>query len=139
MPSVAMPGCRIIPLPVHHDRRGDLAVVDGIRDIPFAIVRVYYLHNVPGGATRAGHAHRQLEQLLIAATGEFNIELDNGRQRETVRLTAATYGLYLPKMVWRELTDFSHGAVCLALASMHFDEADYIRDYAHFVHTVTPI
>jgi dTDP-4-dehydrorhamnose 3,5-epimerase-like enzyme len=124
---------RLIELPVIHDRRGNLTFVEGERHAPFEIKRVYYLYDVPGGAARAGHAHRSLRQLLIAVAGSFDVVLDDGRQREVVTLNRSYIGLYLPQLVWREIENFSSGSVCLVLASEHYDEDDYIHDYDEFV------
>jgi dTDP-4-dehydrorhamnose 3,5-epimerase-like enzyme len=124
---------RLIKLPVVHDRRGNLTFVEGDRHAPFEIRRVYYLYDVPGGATRAGHAHRGLQQLLIAVSGSFDVVLDDGRTREVVTLNRSYIGLYIPQLVWREIENFSSGSVCLVLASEHYDEDDYIHDYDEFV------
>jgi dTDP-4-dehydrorhamnose 3,5-epimerase-like enzyme len=124
---------RLIKLPVIHDRRGNLTFVEGDRHAPFAIKRVYYLYDVPGGATRAGHAHRSLQQLLIAVSGSFDVVLDDGVTREVVTLNRSYIGLVIPQLVWREIENFSSGSVCLVLASEHYDEADYIHDYDEFV------
>jgi hypothetical protein len=118
----------VIPNPA-----GNLAVIESEADVPFAIRRVYYLYAVPEGAQRGGHAHRRLEQVLIAVAGELSVVLDDGTQRRSVRLDSPSRGLFLPTMIWRELIEFSAGAVCLVLASEPYDEADYIRDYDEFV------
>lgn len=124
---------RLIKLPVVRDRRGNLTFVEGDKHAPFEIRRVYYLYDVPGGATRAGHAHRSLQQLLIAVSGSFDVVLDDGRTREVVTLNRSYIGLYIPQLVWREIENFSSGSVCLVLASEHYDEADYIHDHDEFV------
>lgn len=112
--------------------QGNLTFVEGSRHIPFEIARVYYLYDVPGGATRGGHAHRELEQLLVATSGSLEVLIDDGNRREGVHLNRSYIGLYLPSMIWRELVDFSSGSVCMVLASAPFDESDYIRDYDDF-------
>jgi dTDP-4-dehydrorhamnose 3,5-epimerase-like enzyme len=127
------PGHRLIELPVIRDMRGNLTYVEAEREAPFDIRRVYYLYDVPGGESRAGHAHRELQQLLIAVAGSFDVVLDSGQTRETVTLNRSYVGLYIPRLIWRELENFSSGAVCLALASDYFDESDYIRDYGQFL------
>jgi dTDP-4-dehydrorhamnose 3,5-epimerase-like enzyme len=125
--------CRIIDLPKIADPRGNLTFVESQRHVPFEIKRVYYLYDVPGGETRGGHAHRQLEQFIIAASGSFEVSLDDGQEKRSFFLNRSYYGLYIPQMVWRELQNFSSGSVCLVLASEHYNEADYYRDYDEFV------
>ena len=128
--------CRLIELPKIADQRGNLTFVEENREIPFQIKRVYYLYDVPGGESRGGHAHKQLQQFIIAANGSFDVVLDDGSSRERYHLNRSYYGLYIPSMVWRELDNFSSGSVCLVLASEYFDEQDYIRDYGEFERTV---
>ena len=124
--------CRIMDLPRIADARGNLTFIEENRHIPFEIRRVYYLYDVPGGESRAGHAHKTLEQFLVAASGSFDVILDDGFDRKSFQLNRSYYGLYIPPMVWREIDNFSSGSVCLALASDLFDEQDYIRDYEDF-------
>ena len=112
--------------------RGNLTPIEGEGDVPFDIKRVYYLYDVPGGEVRGGHAHRHIEQVIIAASGSFDVVLDDGVKRARFMLNRSYYGLYVPTMVWRELENFSSGSVCLVLASDHYDEADYIRDLHEF-------
>ena len=125
--------CRLIELPRVHDPRGNLTFVEGGRHIPFEIRRVYYLYDVPGGAERGGHCHKELEQVLIAMSGSFDVNLDDGRERKRYHLNRSYYGLYIAPMVWRELDNFSSGSVCLALASAPYSESDYYRDYQSFL------
>jgi hypothetical protein len=110
------------------DNRGNLTFIEENRHIPFEIKRVYYLYDVPGGEARGGHAHKQLQQFIIAANGSFDVVLDEGSSQERYHLNRSYYGLFIPSMVWRELDNFSSGSVCLVLASEYFDEEDYIRD-----------
>ena len=124
--------CRIIDLRRIPRREGSITPVDGLTDIPFSIARVYFLYDVPGGANRGGHAHKKLEQLVVAAMGEFDVVIDDGERRKTFTLNRAYHGLYLSNMVWREIVDFSSGGVCLVLASQAYDKEDYIRDYDTF-------
>lgn len=125
-------GCRIVDLPRHTDPRGNLTFIEGGDTIAFDIARVYYLYDVPGGEWRGGHAHKRLQQFFIAASGSFDVVVDDGSERERFRLNRSYYGLYVPPMIWRELDDFSSGSVCLVLASLHYDRADYYYDYDEF-------
>jgi hypothetical protein len=125
-------GCRIVELPRIADARGNLTFIEGGGHVPFDIERVYYLYDVPGGEFRGGHAHRELEQLIVAASGSFDVIVDDGATSERFFLNRSYYGLYIPRMVWRELDNFSSGSVCLVLASKRYDEADYYRDYDEF-------
>ncbi|MBO5423235.1 MAG: WxcM-like domain-containing protein [Fibrobacteraceae bacterium] len=127
---------QILDIPIAHDQRGNLSVVEGGELIPFDIKRLYYLYDVPGGATRGGHAHRNLRQLIIAASGSFDVILDNGVSRQKFSLNRSYKGLYIPVMTWREIENFSSGAVCMVLASEHFDETDYIYEYDAFLKEV---
>lgn len=129
--------CRIIELPKIADPRGNLTFIEGAQHIPFKIARVYYLYDVPGGATRAGHAHIALEQFLIAASGSFEVIVDDGTNRRNFFLNRSYYGLYIPPFVWREIVNFSSGSICLALASLPYDEADYYREYDAFQAAIT--
>jgi dTDP-4-dehydrorhamnose 3,5-epimerase-like enzyme len=124
--------CKIIDLPRIHDPRGNLTFIEGGRHVPFDIQRVYYLYDVPGGAERGGHAHRNLHQLIVAMSGSFDIHLDDGRERDVVHMNRSYYGLYVCPMIWREIDNFSSGAVCMVLASNYYSEDDYYRDYASF-------
>lgn len=123
---------RIINLPKISDYRGNLTFIEEKKHIPFPIKRVYYLYDVPGGETRGGHAHKELRQFIIALSGSFDVLLDDGYEKKTFTLNLPNYGLYVPKMIWRELINFSSGAVCLTLASKPYDESDYYRDYEEF-------
>jgi hypothetical protein len=124
--------CKIIDFPKITDARGNLSVIEENKHVPFEIKRVYYLYDVPGGEKRGGHAHKLLEQFIIAASGSFDVILDDGVDRKRYHLNRSYYGLYIPTMIWRELDNFSSGSVCVVLASEHFDEEDYIRDYNEF-------
>jgi len=119
-------------LPKITEPRGNLTFVEGGIHVPFEIRRVYYLYDVPGGAARAGHGHRDLQQLIIAMSGSFTVIVDDGRERGQFSLNRSYFGLYIPQMIWREIVDFSSGAVCTVLASTLYDEADYYREYSQF-------
>ena len=125
--------CRLIELPKIADPRGNLTFVEGGNHIPFEIKRVYYLYDVPGGATRAAHGHRRLSQLMVAMSGSFDATLDDGRSKRKFHLNRSYFGLYIPPMIWRDLDNFSSGSVCMVLASERYDEADYFRDYQKFL------
>lgn len=130
---MALVDCRTVELPKIHDPRGNLTFVEGSRQIPFDIRRVYYLYDVPGGSERGGHAHRALHQFVIAMSGSFDIIVDDGFDKQRVHLNRSYLGLYIPPMTWRELDNFSSGSVCMVLASEFYDEADYLRDYSEFM------
>ncbi len=125
--------CKLLELPRINDPRGNLTFVEAGRHIPFDIKRIYYLYDVPGGAARGGHAHRALHQLIIAMSGSFDIHLDDGVVRKTVHMNRSYNGLYVCPMIWRELDNFSSGAVCMVIASDFYDEQDYYRDYDRFI------
>lgn len=129
---ISLADCRLITLPKIEDDRGNLTFIESGRHVEFDIKRVYYLYDVPAGAERGGHTHRTLRQLVIAASGSFDVILDDGSDRKTVHLDSADSGLYLAPMVWREIENFSAHSVCLVLASAHFDESEYIRDYSDY-------
>ena len=128
-----MKDVRLIDLPVITDPRGHLTFVEGRRHVPFDIARVYYLYNVPVDAERGGHAHRELEQVIFALSGSFRIRLDDGETKAEHWLRDPRKGLYVSRLIWREMDSFSQGAVCMVLASHPYDEADYYRDYADFL------
>jgi WxcM-like, C-terminal len=131
--TVDVAQARVIRLPVVSNPKGNLTFIESTRHVPFSIERVYYLYDVPGGEARGGHAHRTIQQVIIALSGSFEVTLDDGRTRRSFLLNRAHHGLYIPCMLWRELTNFSSGSVCLVLASAYFDESDYYREYTDFV------
>lgn len=128
--------CRIVDLPKICDPRGNLTFIEGERHIPFDIRRVYYLYDVPGGSDRGSHAHRDLHQFVVAMSGSFDVELDDGRSKKRFHLNRSYYGLYVCPMMWRQLDNFSSGAVCMVLASDFYSEDDYVRDYQGFLDLV---
>ncbi|HVU07773.1 MAG TPA: FdtA/QdtA family cupin domain-containing protein [Verrucomicrobiae bacterium] len=128
--------CRIIELPKIADPRGNLTFIEGERHVPFAVKRIFYLYDVPGGAERGGHALKICHQFVIAMSGSFDVILDDGREKKRVHLNRSYYGLHIPPLIWREIDNFSSGAVCLALASESYSEADYFRDYTEFLKAV---
>lgn len=128
--------CKIIELPKITDPRGNLSFIEGGQHIPFDIKRVYYLYDVPGGSDRGSHAHKNLQQFIVAMSGSFDVVLDDGREKRRFHLNRSYYGLYVCPMMWRDLDNFSSGAVCMVLASTRYDESDYIRDYDQFIAAV---
>lgn len=133
---MSLENCAIVDFPVVHDPRGNLTFIEGGNHIPFDIARVYYLYDVPGGAQRGGHAHRQLSQLIIAMSGSFDVHLDDGAGKRTFHLNRSYHGLHVCPMIWREIDNFSSGSVCLVLASHRYDESDYYRDHDEFQRAV---
>jgi dTDP-4-dehydrorhamnose 3,5-epimerase-like enzyme len=122
----------IINLPKIADNRGNLTFIEGNRHVPFPVRRVYYLYDVPAGAERGGHAHKKCEEFIIAASGSFTVIIDDGRKRKKYFLNRPHYGLYVPRMLWRELENFSSGSICLVVSSEEYDESDYFRSYKQF-------
>ncbi len=127
---------RIIELPKIIDPRGNLTVAQQMKEIPFELNRVYWTYDVPSGESRGGHAHIECQEILVAVSGSFHVTLDDGKERQTYHLNHPYQGLYVGAGIWRELDDFSSGAVCLVLASHFFEESDYIRDYDQFLEFV---
>ncbi len=124
--------CVILPLNKVHNRAGNITIVEGEINVPFDVKRVYYLYDIPGGEDRGGHAHKELRQLIIAASGSYNVILDDGINKKVVTLNRPNYGLLIVPGIWRELMEFSSGAICLVLASEIYNELDYIRLYDVF-------
>ena len=127
--------CSMIELSQHHsDRKGNITVVQNGDTVPFDVKRVYYLYDVPGGESRGAHAHKELSQLIVAASGSFRVTLDDGNVKRSFTLNRPYQGLYVKPGIWRDLDDFSSGAVCMVLASDVYKKEDYIRDYQEFIH-----
>ena len=128
---------RMMDLPQIHDPRGDLTFIEGGNHIPFDIARVYYLYNVPVDAERGGHAHRELQQVVFALSGSFRMKIDDGHQKSEFWLRDPRRGLFIDRLIWREMDAFSQGAVCMVLASKPYEEADYYREYGDFLNAVS--
>jgi dTDP-4-dehydrorhamnose 3,5-epimerase-like enzyme len=124
--------CKIVNFPKVTDARGNLSFIEQNNQVPFDIRRVYYLYDVPVGANRGGHAHRELQQVIIALSGSFDVILDDGYRKRSFFLNRPHYGLYVPPQIWRELENFSSNSVALSLVSEVYDESDYVRDYDSF-------
>ena len=133
---MALADCYLLDLPKIADPRGNLTFIEEGRHFPFDIKRVYYLYDVPGGAERGGHAHKEMNQMIIAMSGSFDVVLDDGFERKRFHMNRSYYGLYVSPMVWRHLENFSSGAVLLSLASNFYDESDYYREYEDFLRDV---
>jgi hypothetical protein len=125
--------CEIIDLPIVHNKSGNITVLENSKNIPFDIKRIYYLYDVPMGAERGGHAHYELKQYIVAASGSFKFLLDDGKNKKEFFLNHPNKALYIKAGIWREMKDFSSGSICLVLASIEYNEADYIRDYDDFL------
>ncbi len=128
--------CRIVNLPKIADPRGNLTFIEGGQHIPFEIARIFYLYDVPGDSERAGHALKTCHQFLIAMSGSFDVAVYDGKNSKRVHLNRSYYGLYIPPLIWREIDNFSSGAVCLAVASEPYSESGYYREYNDFLAAV---
>ena len=124
--------CNVVELTKIHNPAGNITIVQNGKHQPFDVKRVYYLYDVPGGSERGGHAHKALYQLIVAASGSFDVILDDGRNKKIIQLNRPYYGLLVVPGIWREIVNFSSGAICLVLASDKFKMDDYIRDYNYF-------
>lgn len=132
MNSNSVHDCKILSLNKIHNRAGNITIVEGQKDIPFDVRRIYYLYDIPGGEDRGGHAHKGLHQLIVAASGSFDVVLDDSGEKRKISLNRPYSGLLIVPGIWRELTNFSSGAICLVLASELYDADDYLRDYNDF-------
>lgn len=125
--------CNIIHFPKIYNRAGNITPIQNRIEVPFDVKRVYYLYDVPGGESRGAHAHKHLQQVIIAASGSFDVTLDDGRNKKTVNLNRPYFGLHIHPGMWRDISNFSSGAICLVLASELYTPEDYIRDYTDFI------
>lgn len=133
MISSSVKDCKLITLEQIGDRRGHISVVENNTEIPFDLKRIYYLYDVPSGEERGGHGHKELQQLIVAVSGSFDILVKDGQEEKTFSLNRPHTGLYFPPGLWREINNFSSGAICLVLASQIYQENDYLRDYKEFL------
>lgn len=137
MKKATVDDCRIIELDQHHsDRKGNLSVVEGMKDVPFEVRRIFYLYDIPGGESRGAHAHKECHQFLIAASGAFEVVLDDGVKKRIVHLNRPFYGLHVPPGIWASEQGFSSGSICLVLASHGYEKDDYIRDYEEYLNLI---
>ncbi len=125
--------CKLVELPRFLDSRGNLSFVEQLNHIPFEIKRTYWIYDVPGGEVRGGHAFRENQEFIVALSGAFDVEVDDGQQKKTFSLNRSYFGLYVPSGLWREINNFSTNSVALEFGSMHYDKEDYIRDYDSFL------
>ena len=124
---------RIIDLPKILDRRGNLSIIEEMKNIPFEIKRSFWIYDVPGGESRGGHAYRETQEFIVALSGSFDVVIDDGRVKQTFSLNRSYYGLYVPKLMWRQMINFSTNSLALVVASTEYDANDYIRDYSEFL------
>lgn len=124
---------KIIELPKISDARGNLSVIEEIKNIPFKIERTYWIYDVPGGESRGGHAYKENQEFIVALSGSFDVVLDDGKEKKTFSLNRSYNGLYVPKGMWREMENFSTNSLALVLSSTKYDQDDYIRDYQEFL------
>ncbi len=133
---MAIDDCRIIELPRINDSRGNLTFLESENHLPFDFARIFYLYDVPGGSTRAGHALKTCEQFIVAISGSFDVRLDDGTEKATHHLNRSYFGLYVPPLTWREIDNFSSNSVCLVIASKRYSEGEYFREYEAFLDEV---
>jgi len=131
--KISVSDCSVIELPKIENRSGNLTSIQNSIEIPFDIKRVFYLYDIPGGEDRGAHAHKECHQFLLAASGSFEVQLDDGNEKKTVMLNQPFRGLHIPPGIWASEVNFSSGSICLVLASHKYDEKDYIRDYQEFL------
>jgi WxcM-like, C-terminal len=132
-PQSTIYDCNVITLPKIKNRAGNITPINNSVEIPFDVQRIFYLYDVPGGESRGAHAHKECHQLLIAASGSFEVLLDDGKVKQVIQLNRPYIGLHIPPMIWASEINFSSGSICLVLASEKYSEPDYIRDYSAFI------
>jgi hypothetical protein len=125
--------CSIIHFPKIENRAGNITPVENLKDVPFEIKRIFYIYDIPGGEERGAHAHKECHQLLIGASGSFEVFMDDGKNRKVISLNRPYFGVYIPSGIWAQEQNFSSGAICLVLTSSLYDAEDYIRDYHYFL------
>lgn len=134
MKKISVYDCSIIELPRIHNRAGNITPVSNNENIPFDVKRIFYIYDIPGGEDRGSHSHKLCHQFLIAASGSFEVEMDDGTNKRSTTLNRPNFGLYIPPGIWTSEKGFSSGSVCLVLTSEKFDEGDYIRDYENYLY-----
>lgn len=132
MKKISVYDCSLIEVPRINNRAGNISIVEGLKHLPFKPKRVFYLYDIPAGEARGAHAHKECHQFIIAASGSFEISMDDGRNKKTVSLNRPFYGLHIPPGIWAHEMNFSSGAICLVFTSQKYDEKDYIRDYSDY-------
>jgi hypothetical protein len=133
MKKAVVDDCKVIELPKVSSRAGSISIIDGIEVIPFDVRRIFWLYDIPAGEARGAHAHKKCHQFIVAASGSFEVELDDGKNKNVVSLNRPFYGLHIPPGIWAHEMNFSAGAICLVLTSHAFNETDYIRDYSSYL------
>jgi hypothetical protein len=130
--------CNIIELPKVHFKAGNMSIADGINEVPFKVDRVFWIYDIPAGEARGAHAHRECHQFIIAASGSFEVEADDGTYKKTFYLNRPFYGLHVPPGIWAHEFNFSAGAICLVLTSHPYDDGDYIKSYDEYCRFIQP-
>jgi len=132
MNRVTISDCRIIELPKVHFKAGNMSIADGVDEVPFRVARAFWIYDIPAGESRGAHAHHECHQFMIAGSGSFEVEVDDGREKETFYLNRPFYGLHVPPGIWAHELNFSAGAICIVLTSHPYEDEDYITDYDEY-------